>query len=520
MTDKLTRLVLHPFFAATYPILFLLSGNISQISPTQAVRPLLISLSVAVFLTVLLGLSAKDFRQGGLSAFIILMLFFTYGHVHYWLERNAPLFASHLFLGIAWLFLLVLGLTLKYRIRDLGAVTRYLNVVMAVLLIQPIINIGAFTLRSGIPAEIAPPSPFENIEPNPHAAEDLPDIYYIILDAYGTSDVMQELFGYDNSPFIQRLEERGFYVADQSRSNYIQTALSLSSSLNLDYLGNIEGVRSEDRDPLAEMIRHSKVREFLEEQGYQTVTFATAYGPTLITDSDVFIPYRVSLINDLEGLVFSTSALRALNDHTQNLFLPFLCEVQRGGILNIFENLKKVPSLPGPKFVFVHIPAPHPPFVFDADGEATQHGDCNGLDGSLFNGSREDYLAGYPRQVEYISKMTEEVVDILLAESAIPPIIILQGDHGSGLLLDWESHENSCLRERTAILNAYYIPGLQEEELYETITPVNSFRVVLNTTFSLQLPLLADRIYYSPWDAPYQFVDITQKIEPACTTHK
>ena len=30
-----------------------------------------------------------------------------------------------------------------------------------------------------------------------------PDIYYIILDAYGRADVLEEMFGYDNTPFLQ-----------------------------------------------------------------------------------------------------------------------------------------------------------------------------------------------------------------------------------------------------------------------------------------------------------------------------
>jgi hypothetical protein len=58
-----------------------------------------------------------------------------------------------------------------------------------------------------------------------------PDIYYIILDAYGRADTLQSLFDYDNSEFLDFLEAKGFYVADCAQSNYSQTILSLSSSL-------------------------------------------------------------------------------------------------------------------------------------------------------------------------------------------------------------------------------------------------------------------------------------------------
>jgi hypothetical protein len=120
----------------------------------------------------------------------------------------------------------------------------------------------------------------------------------------------------------------------------------------------------------------------------------------------------------------------------------------------------------------------------------------------------------------YISQLTEEVVENILENSAIPPVIVIQGDHGSGMLLNWDSAENSCLLERTSILNAYYIPSDEETQLYETITPVNSFRVVLNEIFDFDLPLLDDKSYFSSWDKPYQVEEITNRIEESCDLEK
>jgi hypothetical protein len=78
-----------------------------------------------------------------------------------------------------------------------------------------------------------------------------PDIYYIILDAYGRADVLQEMFGYDNVPFLQSLESRGFYVAECSQSNYGQTMLSLTSSLNFNYLDSLTSSLTPDEDTRA-----------------------------------------------------------------------------------------------------------------------------------------------------------------------------------------------------------------------------------------------------------------------------
>ena len=105
---------------------------------------------------------------------------------------------------------------------------------------------------------------------------------------------------------------------------------------------------------------------------------------------------------------------------------------------------------------------------------------------------------------------------MLQTASETPPIIVLQADHGPGAFLDWNSAERTCLWERTAILNAYYLPGDGAERLYDTITPVNSFRVILDAYFGAELGLLEDVSYYSPWEQPYRFSPVTTLDSAAC----
>lgn len=518
------RYPLHPFFMATYPILFLLSINAGQLPIQQAGRVLAVSFFISALFTFLAGAVAKDIRRGALLTTVFLVLFFSYGHVYTGLEKNIPLLANRTFLTILWLGLFLCGIWASYKVRDIGSVNNYLNFITLFLLLQPALSIGLFVYKAGLPKEIIPSSPFDNIKVGAQDRQNLPDIYYIILDAHGRTDIVQELFGYDNSSFVQHLEQRGFYVADQSRSNYMQTMLSISSSLNFNYF-NFEEMTSEstDRNRLGKLINNSETRQFLEKQGYQTVTFSTGYNTTTITDSDIVIPYRENkFFNDFEELLLTTSLANALDEKTQSrLFVdPFKCEARRGYILNIFENLKKIPDLPGPKFIFAHILSPHPPFIFDADGNPVEHGGCRVNDGDYFIGTREDYLIGYPQQLAYVDKMIQDTVDVILEKSVTPPVIIIQGDHGSGMFLRWDSAKKTCMRERTSILNAYYIPGKKYDQLYKTITPINSFRVVLNEVFNANLPLLDDRSYYSGWYTPFQLVDVTDRFENFCKIRK
>ena len=124
----------------------------------------------------------------------------------------------------------------------------------------------------------------------------------------------------------------------------------------------------------------------------------------------------------------------------------------------------------------------------------------------------ERFIEGYRNQSIFITHRIEETIDRILATSPEPPIIILQSDHGSELNLDPEDVRNTDLRERMSILSAYYFPGKKYEGLYDSISPVNSFRVVLNTFFRARIQLLADRSYYSTWSEPYKFIEVTDAV--------
>jgi hypothetical protein len=124
----------------------------------------------------------------------------------------------------------------------------------------------------------------------------------------------------------------------------------------------------------------------------------------------------------------------------------------------------------------------------------------------------EVYVRGYRGQAVYIIRRIEEVIDQVLARSKVPPILILQSDHGSGLRLNMQSKERTDLRERMGILNAYCFPNRDHRGPYQDITPVNSFRVVFNTSFGARFEVLSDRSNYSTWSEPYQFLDVTAAV--------
>jgi hypothetical protein len=188
----------------------------------------------------------------------------------------------------------------------------------------------------------------------------------------------------------------------------------------------------------------------------------------------------------------------------------------RSRILYALERLGDRPETNQPVFTFVHILAPHAPFVFDRDGNPApvkQTLVLFGLfDGEHFTGTPEEYVSGYHEQAIFISNRIQDTIRAIL-QNPRPAIIIIQGDHGPGSRYNFLSLEGAYLPERMAILMTVYLPDGDYSQLYPEITPVNLFRVVVNQFFGAGLERLDDRSYYASIDRPYQFVDVTDRLK-------
>jgi hypothetical protein len=117
----------------------------------------------------------------------------------------------------------------------------------------------------------------------------------------------------------------------------------------------------------------------------------------------------------------------------------------------------------------------------------------------------------YVDQLVYLNSRLIEAVDAIVAASPHPPIIIVQGDHGTSSTASNEG-AGPLPRERLAILNAYFVPDQVRALLYPDITPVNSFRLILSTLFEADLPALPDRSFYSWYGRGYALRNVTGEI--------
>ncbi len=522
--QKLGRWVFHPFIMTAYPIFALLAYNIKQVGPIFVIRPLLLGLILAAVLLGLFQLVLKDWHRAAVATTFSLLLFYLYGQVYH-LISTRMLFGlnigRHRFLAPFWIILLGAGLwMIVKKIKTPRSWTGPTNLISLLLLAFTLVQIASYEIHSAALRQqrqsIGSTSIASELTPPPGSP--MPDIYYIILDTYPRSDALQQAFGYDNSAFLKSLEDKGFYVATCSQSNYNSTEPSLTSSLNMNYLAALNSQFTPPNPNLSDVVpylQNNAVVETLKDLGYHFVAFESGFPPTEFQAADVYLSPQSDIHNlqffggltPFEAMLFQTTALDFIYDlhflprQLENTLFSSAYLLHRDRMLFEFSQITEVPSLPAPKCVFMHVLAPHNPFVFGPNGEVLERNAPFTLNGDLDALSFPDYSKGFVGQVNYLDTRTLEVVDKILAGSKTPPIVIIQGDHGSPRTPEWNMTN----------LNVYYLPGGGAQNLYPSISPVNSFRVIFNTYFGGRLKVLPDQACDTNRSDPY---NCTMKVDP------
>jgi hypothetical protein len=499
-------IVLHPYLFALFPPLSLVSDNAELLSINKRVLALATSSHVAASLSLrLLTLVIKDRQKAGLLVSLGLLLFFSYGYVYDFVSTNLDrVNVRHRHMLLAWsvLTIAVAYLSLKEH-RNLPAYTYFLNIVGGCLVALSLTQIGyqKFAARD----KWQPSNRFESRNIGAMGEVNSPDIYYIILDAHASPSSLSEIYHYDIGAFIERLKNRGFFIADKSRSNYAMTMLSLASSLNMNYELNSSseriGFKEKDLILPRQMIENSVAMRFLMSKGYRTIYAGSGFG---ITQSNRYADVEINCgyVDETLGRFIQSTLIRAVADRKK-----LIDNDKRTRVRCMFSELGQVPKMEGPKFILAHIPSPQWPFLFDANGNPVNraHLDSEQL--------KERYL----NQLIFIDKKIEELIDEILAGSRVAPIIVLQSDHGPNFAFPGryklQNPPQEILRERMRIFNAYYLPGGKSEFFYRSVSPVNTFRLLFNHYFGSSFPLLDDRSYFSTAEFPYRFTDVTDLIE-------
>ena len=511
---NLKALPLHPILFAIAPILLFFSYNKGELSIGDS--SFLLSLGIAILISAALWLTLelilRDSRKSALLVSLFALLFFSYGHVHNLINEFSFKIAGIvigpdklLFSIWGFLFLGCSIFILKAK-RNWLMLTGFLNFVSALLVITSLASIIPYEIREAgisIPAGL---DTGEGREPDTTDPSELRDVYYFIFDRYANENILKKYAGFDNREFLSFLKEKGFYVASKSAANYPRTHVSLPSSLNLEHLTTLTA--SIDKNltstmPLFNLIENNRVMRFLKDRGYKYIHLGDEWAGTWRNRyADVDIHYTGSF-----GGEFTTAFLKT------TLYYPIAKkislgklddrELKREKILSKFDKLSEIPEITGPKFVFAHFLIPHEPFVFGQNGEEVSEKD-----------DKQGNIPIYLNQLIFTNKKIEEMVTRILAKSKITPIIVIQSDEGpfSFTAGAWNKGAEN-IRAHALILNAYLLPGIKKTGLYQTITPVNSFRIIFNKYFGTNYELLPDETYTIPNDrGSYQYTNVTEAV--------
>jgi len=473
-TGEKARARLYPFLFAVYPVLFLYRHNIREVPAHEALAAAAVCLAIAIVSYWVLKAFTVDAERRPLLLFLFLLLFHSYGLYYGLISGLLPVAADTLpshalaFVPLGGMWLLLSWALLHYP-GSPRALNRILRLSVACLVCWNLAGILAHHARPlldrGRQRHVSRPAPARQEQP--------PDIYCFILDEFAAVESAQSLFRYDNSAFAQELRDLGFFVARNSRCRFQKTEQALASLLNF---GEHDG-----RGDSFRRIRGNAVAASLKQHGYRIIEFPVS--PVMFMEvadqRHYYSLARVSVFfNDFYRTLFERSLLCYL-PRRWSRSRPDSARYYRQRVLQVFERLPGIVRGPGPKFVYVHLYCPHEPFVFDAQGGAVP-------DGHFWDHANPRY---YLQQYIFTSRQMAAVASLILRDSARPPVVLIQSDHGyrgSRGRKTWQRRVDP--EESAKVFNALHLPGFAPESIDPSLAPQNNFRLVFNLYFGGRYP--------------------------------
>jgi hypothetical protein len=473
-------IVLHPLAVPVAAIIHWWSST--ALPPALLVRPLVIVILVGLATIAIATLIVRDRNLAGVAAWSLLTA----------VTVDDP--RAFVLLLVVAAVVVAVGNATRQVAWDRGpTVTRFLSTLAAVLLLMSLID----SLQTGatgfafedIRRDLAFDGPAESFTPG------APDIYVLLLDGYpGRAAAMTEP-SFDADAFPAALRTRGFDVAPDSRSNYITTRLTLPSVFAAAHIPDMPslrrpGTRQQDAHVLRDATESGVVLSELGAAGYERIAIASGYGEIGPRRVDrLIIPPQ---IEEFEQSLLRSTMVGSIVD----FLAPDAAASQKHERIEAtFEDAALVAAEPHdrPRFVFVHVPGPHGPWVVDAAGNPFRG---SSVFASFVDPIKDPELRRH-RFFEfstYIANRTVATIDRILAASSKPPVIVVFSDHGPDISFDTRDPLGADLNQRTSNFIAVLAPG-HADLLPDDATPVNIFPIVLDAYLGTDLAIQPDTFW-------------------------
>lgn len=484
-----------PLFLLTIPLVFFIHMEnyyFGLLHWKYIITDILVCIAVPFVIYFTLGKLWRSMTRAGVLLCALLIIFYFF-HLLYDGLSDSPLsFLAQYTILLPLIFggLLVLIIYLHRRKKTFHSFYYFSNLAFLLLLAGGLVQFIFLTINK-------PAARHDQADPSKTLAKSyqpcdtctMPDIYFILLDGYTNSKTLQQEFDYDNSAIESKLKQLGFVIPSRSRSNYNFTHMSLGSELNLNYLAHLDNSHrfyTIDFLQANYTISQNELCDILKKQGYAI----NNYSIFDLKDAPVKIsPYLTELTwRSVLGQTFFNKLRRDIGWHLARFFpkdhLPAarkrkaetdLKRMQEtfNGVVNVAKQRSGAPQ-----FTYAHFLLPHETYYFDSTGKRL---DLHYTAQTLVN--KKDYI----NQLVYTNKFVlAPLIDSIFSHAKKPFTIVIQGDHG------YRNYSAEKVMLEFENFSAVYFSDHQYGPAYDSLSSVNTFRLLLNKHFGQQLPLLKD----------------------------
>jgi hypothetical protein len=347
-----------------------------------------------------------------------------------------------------------------------------------------------------------------------------PNVYYLLFDRYASADTLQRVYNFDNSPMLNFLGEQGFVTRDKAYSNYPFTQQSVSSTLSMGYLGDLEHRFKNDANgfqtafPYRSIISDPPVAQVFRQNGYQYNQLSSWWDFTRVgvtADDDPVKSFRLRILGmtfwltDLQRDIVYKSAFSPLLQKGLSFgsVTVIKYDQDRNPRQNFMDQLSALATLAKngsneqkPQFTFAHILSPHDPYLFAPDGsQASYNGDRTDQD--------VDEYVKYVNQLKYANTRITTLISTIRQQDP-NAVIIFQADEGPypkqfrGSLsaehyYDPKDLPDDTMRHKFGIMASYYMPGIDSATVSSQLnSSVNVFPFVLNNYLGYDIKYLPE----------------------------
>lgn len=472
----------------TIPIYFVLDGN----NKFWGFIPVFNSLVIAAALTVATSFLYLIFKRVAdkyiaviLSVWLLLLfLFFKVIKENLLVTTRITLVQQYKYF-IPLLFLLTVCLFFLLRktsVENQGRIVLYLNVLFGILVL---IETGNAIIQVAVNKK----SNLDTAEIHLQKVVDqqLPNIYFFILDEYVGSTTLKNHFDFSNNEFETSLKQRGFIVPRTPNSNYNYTPFSILSILNMDY---IRGITDKELasgiavNKCIKAISNNHLTSFLASNQYRIVNNSFFRIGTEKYIRKLFLPTEERLLLDKTfGNILWNDLLCTVPSNGFHFFV-------RDGIARVelynqsvykktVENIGRDKTS---KFLYSHFMMPHFPYTRSQDGQ------LRNLDLVHKESNETRNMKSYVGYLQYCNRVVTGLID-QISKTDPGAIIVLASDHG----IRGVSAGDKFFNEFNNLL-AVRVPDNNYAGFTDSMGMVNVFRCILRNQFQQEIPLISNQM--------------------------